>query len=229
MHADFYRYYRYNYTYNYIYSRVSCPVFRVEVVCAHPLIVMFVCYGGWCRQPRWGWQILRNFQKIFQFFSRFLTVSYERFFEKECPKSAILQKCAVYIYEGYLITITKTITITRATLPIPSTRQPVFVRLPEVALLCRDKPRVVASLMTFSHSAVIVRSSAAMHRGERSGWRSDAVGANDEKPMGEGWRVSAVGGGSERGEWLFPRSNIVRPCRDVWCPYLDVKFCRCSN
>ena len=29
-----------------IYSRISCPVFSDRVVCAHPLIVMFVCYGG---------------------------------------------------------------------------------------------------------------------------------------------------------------------------------------
>ena len=34
-------------------------------------------------------------------------------------------------------------------------RQPSY-RLHMVALLCRYKPRVVASLMTFSHSAVIV-------------------------------------------------------------------------
>ena len=77
---------------------------------------------------------MANSPQLSKNFSIFFSLSHSELwaiFRERVPKIGHFAKVrCIYIYgRSCIITITKTITITRATLPIPSTRQPVFVRL----------------------------------------------------------------------------------------------------
>ena len=110
----------YIYKYIYIYNRIwcstlwrvgvcVCPFFGVIIVIIVIAILYTLIFNALQFRGRLQLQLqdfvrrlrfLRNSWKIFKIFSRYHSVNYVLFFGDFHRKSAILQKCSVYIYGG---------------------------------------------------------------------------------------------------------------------------------